>query len=53
MQVNDYRYSLSKPSIHTFNSNINEINRIHKINRDTHKSYKLTDEIKKDLRLHF
>ena len=47
VQVNDYRYSLFKPSIYIFNSNINEINRINKINRDTHKNYELTDEIKK------
>ena len=53
VQVNDYRYSLFKPSIYTFNSNINEINRINKIDRDKHKNYKLTDEIKKDLCLHF
>ena len=53
VQVNDNRYSLFKPSIYTFNSNINEINRINKINRNTHKNYKLTDEIKKDLCLHF
>ena len=52
-QVNDNRYSLFKPSIYTFNSNINEINRINKIDRDKHKNYKLTDEIKKDLCLHF
>ena len=53
VQVNDNRYSLFKPSIYTFNSNINEINRINKIDRDKHKNYKLTDEIKKDLCLHF
>ena len=53
VQVNDNRYSLFKPSIYTFNSNINEINRINKINRNTHKNYKLTDEIKKGLCLHF
>ena len=53
VQVNDCRYCLFKLSIYTFNSNINEINRINKINRDTHKNYKLTDEIKKDLSLHF
>ena len=53
VQVNDYRYSLFKPSIYTFNSNINEINRINKIDRDKHKNYKLTDQIKKDLCLHF
>ena len=53
VQVNDYRYSLIKPSIYTFNCNINETNRINKIDRDKHKNYKLTDEIKKDLCLHF
>ena len=53
VQVNDHRYSLFKPSIYTFNSNINEINTINKIDRDKHKNYKLTDEIKKDLCLHF
>ena len=53
VQVNDHRYSLFKPSIYTFNSNINEINRINKIDRDKHKNYKLTDQIKKDLCLHF
>ena len=53
VQVNNYRYSLFKPSIYTFNSNINEINRINKIDRDKHKNYKLTDEIKKYLSLHF
>ena len=53
VQVNDNRYSLFKPSIYTFNSNINEINRINKIDRDKHKNYKLTDQIKKDLCLHF
>ena len=53
VQVNDYRYSLFKPSIYTFNSNINEINRINKTDRGKHKNYKLTDEIKKYLSLHF
>ena len=53
VQVNDNRYSLFKPSIYTFNSNINEINTINKINIDIHKNYKLTDQIKKDLCLHF
>ena len=53
VQVNDYRYSLIKPSIYTFNCNINKTNRINKIDRDKHKNYKLTDEIKKDLCLHF
>ena len=53
VQVNDNRYSLFKPSIYTFNSNINEINTINKINRDIDKKYKLKDQIKKDLCLHF
>ena len=53
IQINDYRYSLFKPSIYTFNPNINEINRINKIDRDKHKNYKLTDEIKEYLSLHF
>ena len=52
VQVNDNRYSLFKPSISTFNSNINEINRINKMDRHKHKNYKLTDE-KKNLCLHF
>ena len=53
VQVNDNRYSLFKPSIYTFNSNINEINTINKINRDIDKNYKLKNQIKKDLCLHF
>ena len=47
MQVNDNRYSLFGLSMNTFNCNINEINRTNKIDRDKHKNYKLTDEIKK------
>ena len=53
MQVNDNRYSLFKPSIYTFNANINEINRINEIDRDKNKKYKLADEIKKYPCLHF
>ena len=47
VQVNDNRYSLFGLSMNTFNCNINEINRTNKIDRDKHKNYKLTDEIKK------
>ena len=50
VKLNDYRYSLVKPSIKRFLHNINEIN---KINKDKHGKYKLTDEIKKDLCLRF
>ena len=50
VKLNDYRYSLVKPSIKRFMHNINEIN---KINKDKHEKYKLTDEIKKDLCLRF
>ena len=53
VQVNDNRYSLFKPSIYTFNANINEINRINEIDRDKNKKYKLADEIKKYPCLHF
>ena len=44
VKLNDYRYSLVKPSIKRFMHNINEIN---KINKDKREKYKLTDEIKK------
>ena len=47
VNLNDHRYSLYKPTIQCFN-NINEINRINSI---PPKIYKLTDEIKEDLRL--
>ena len=50
VKLNDNRYSFIKPSIECFRDNISEINRI---NRDTCKKYKLTDEIKKELPLHF
>ena len=48
VKLNDHRYSLYKPTIECFNDNINEINRINSI---PPKIYKLTDEIKEDLRL--
>ena len=50
VKLNDQRYSLYKPTIECFNNNINEINRINSI---PPKIYKLTDEIKEDLRLDF
>ena len=43
VKLNDNRYTITKPSLHRFNDNIREIN---KINRDKCKKYKLTDEIK-------
>ena len=43
VKLNDNRYTIIKPSLHCFNDNIREIN---KINRDKCKKYKLTDEIK-------
>ena len=48
VKLNDQRYSLYKPTIECFNNNINKINRINSI---PPKIYKLTDEIKEDLRL--
>ena len=50
VKLDDYRYSLVKPSIKRFMHNVNEIN---EINKDKHEKYKLTDEIKKDLCLRF
>ena len=50
VKLNDYRYSLVKPSIKRFMHNINEIN---KINKDKREKYKLTDQIKKDLCVRF
>ena len=47
VKLNDYRYSLYKPTIECFNDNINEINRINSI---PPKIYKLTDEIREELR---
>ena len=43
-------YSLYKPTLECFNDHINEIDRINSI---PPKIYKLTDEIKEDLRLEF
>ena len=48
VKLNDYRYSLCKPTLECFNNNINEINSIY---TTTQKIYKLTDRIKEDLRL--
>ena len=47
IKLNDYRYSLHKPTIECFNDNTNEINRINII---PPKIYKLTDEIREELR---
>ena len=47
VKLNDYRYSLCKPTLECFNNNINGINKIN----NTRKNYKLTDKIKEDLRL--
>ena len=44
VKLNDYRYSLVKPSIKRYMHNINEIN---KINKDKCEKYKLADLIKK------
>ena len=43
MKLNDYRYSLVKPSIKRYIHNINEIN---KIIKDKREKYKLTDQKK-------
>ena len=43
MLVNDNRYSLRKPSIHTLNSNMAAKNRINRINKSTSEEYKLTN----------
>ena len=48
IKINDTRYSLYKSTSECFNDNINGIN---KPSTNTPKIYKLTDEIKKDLRL--
>ena len=50
VKVDDYRYSLVKPTIKRYMHNINEIN---KINKDKGEKYKLTDQIKKELCLWF
>ena len=49
VKLNDHRYSLYKPALECFNNNINEINRINSI---PPKIYKLTDEIKEELRFY-
>ena len=49
VKLNDHRYSLYKPTIECFNDNINEINRINSI---PPKIYKITDEIREELRLY-
>ena len=48
VKLNEYRYSLCKPTLECFNNNINEIN---KINNIPGKKYVLTDQIKEELRL--
>ena len=48
VKLNDYGYSLWKPTLECFNNNINEIN---KKNANTRKKYVLTNKIKEDLRL--
>ena len=48
VKLNDNKDTRIKPSLHRFNDNIREIN---KINRDKCKKYKLTDETKKELAL--
>ena len=49
VKLNVHRYSLYKPTIECFNDNINEINRINSI---PPKIYKITDEIREELRLY-
>ena len=49
VKLNDHRYSLYKRRLGFFNNNINEINIINSI---PPKIYKLTNEIKKELRLY-
>ena len=49
IKLNDHSYSLYKPTKECFNDNINEINRINSIPPTI---YKLTDEIKEELRLY-
>ena len=50
VKVDDYRYSLVKPTIKRYMHNVNEIN---KVNKDKREKYKLTDQIKKDQCLRF
>ena len=49
VKLNNHRYSLYKPRIECFNDNINEINRLNSI---PPKIYKITDEIREELRLY-
>ena len=49
VKLNDHRYSLYKPTLECFNDNINEINRLNGI---PPKIYKITDEIREELRLY-
>ena len=49
IKLNDHSCSLYKPTKECFNDNINEINRINSIPPTI---YKLTDEIKEELRLY-
>ena len=49
VKLNDHRYSLFKPTIECFTDNINEINRINSIPLTI---YKLTDEIREELRIY-
>ena len=49
VKLNDHRYSLYKPRLECFNNNINEINRLNSI---PPKIYKITDEIREELRLY-
>ena len=51
VKLNDYRYSLCKPELDCFQDNINEKNKINKINTNNRKKYVLTDKIKEELRL--
>ena len=50
VKLDDYRYSLVKPSVKRYMHNNNEMN---KINKDKREKYKLTDQKKKDLCLRF
>ena len=49
VKLNDHKYSLYRPTIECFNDNINEINRLNSI---PPKIYKITDEIREELRLY-
>ena len=49
VKLNDHKSSLYRPTIECFNDNINEINRLNSI---PPKIYKITDEIREELRLY-